>query len=102
MTSGIYAITNTITGEQYIGASGDIDLRWRTHRGILRSRTWTHTSARFQASWDQYGEDAFRLEVLEEHPPHPPRQLLECERQYITLLQPAFNGKPPCPARRTT
>lgn len=31
MTSGIYAIVNIPTGEQYIGASGNIQDRWVSH-----------------------------------------------------------------------
>jgi hypothetical protein len=34
-TSGIYTITNTITGKQYIGRSVGINGRWAAHRALL-------------------------------------------------------------------
>lgn len=64
MTSGIYAITNTVTGEQYIGASHKIEQRWYQHRMMLRLKKSQHT--KLQIAWLEFGEDAFRFEVLEE------------------------------------
>lgn len=64
MTSGIYQITNTITGKRYIGSAVDIVGRWCNHRSELRRGT--HHSKHLQSSWKKHGEDAFLFEILEE------------------------------------
>ena len=60
---GIYKITNTITGEQYIGQSKNIDDRWKAHSkcglGIDASATNTlYNSMQKDKVWN------FTFEVL--------------------------------------
>jgi group I intron endonuclease len=63
MPSGIYAIVNILTGEQYIGASGNIEDRWLNHsRKLLHGKH----NVPFQQAWDTYGSEAFKLTILEE------------------------------------
>lgn len=62
-TPGIYRITNTVTGDFYIGRASDIGGRWATHK--CRLRTGKHENQRLQRAWVKYGEDAFVFEVCE-------------------------------------
>jgi group I intron endonuclease len=62
-TSGIYTITNTITGKQYIGRSVGINGRWAAHRALLDRGE--HVNKVLQADWQHYGAGAFTFDVLE-------------------------------------
>jgi hypothetical protein len=86
--AGIYAITNTITHEQYIGSSSDISSRFKAHLSELRRGK--HHAGKLQAAWDAYGEDNFRLDVLEHIPFMETLPLIE--QQYIDEYQPSYNG----------
>lgn len=63
MTMGIYSITCTPTGEQYIGQSMDIKRRWRIHRTTLR--TGIHHTPKLQDLWDKYTAQDFTFTILE-------------------------------------
>ena len=62
--SGIYKITNTNTGECYIGQSVDIDKRWKEHikcgLGID-----TPVGNKLYQAMEEYGIKSFSFEVLE-------------------------------------
>jgi group I intron endonuclease len=62
-TSGIYTITNTLTGKQYIGRSVGINGRWAAHRALLDRGE--HVNKVLQADWQHYGAGAFTFDVLE-------------------------------------
>jgi group I intron endonuclease len=62
MTSGVYSITNTVSGKRYIGSSQKIATRWRIHRNDLRNGK--HHSRHLQHAWNLDGEDAFVFEIL--------------------------------------
>jgi len=61
--SGIYKITNTITGKVYIGSSKNIAGRWKTHLQMLRSKS--HHAVRLQTSWNRYGFKNHAFRVIE-------------------------------------
>lgn len=61
---GVYQIRNTKTGKVYIGSSNNIGRRWREHLSELRAGA--HFNDRLQRDWGQFGEGAFRMEVVEE------------------------------------
>jgi len=63
VTSGVYVITNAVTGDQYVGASGKVELRARTHRTALMRGA--HCNKRLQAAWEQYGAANFTLKLVE-------------------------------------
>jgi hypothetical protein len=86
--AGIYAITNTITHEQYIGSSSDISSRFKAHLSELRRGK--HHATKLQAAWDAYGEGNFRLDVLERVPFIETLPLID--QQYIDEYQPSYNG----------
>lgn len=61
--TGIYCITNTVNGKQYVGQSTDIDARWRHHRDLLNAGC--HVNRHLQYAWNKYGAESFRFSVLE-------------------------------------
>jgi group I intron endonuclease len=63
---GIYAIRNIADGRNttYIGQSSSSVLsRWKTHTSYLKKGT--HHSSHLQGAWNKYGQDAFRIVVIE-------------------------------------
>ncbi len=67
MTSGVYKITNTVTGKCYIGSSVNIKSRWQQHKGNLGKNR--HHAKHLQHSWNKYGKDAFIFEIVYECAP---------------------------------
>ena len=86
--SGIYAITNIQTQEQYIGSSNDIALRLNQHRMALRRGN--HHAKYLQEAWDKFGESAFRFEPLEKVTDH--RLLETIEQHYLDAKHPTYNS----------
>ena len=66
MATGVYVITNSVTGAQYIGSSRDIDQRFNAHRHYLRHNT--HKNPILQRAWNKYGEVAFMFNTICEVP----------------------------------
>lgn len=63
MNSGIYSITNTVTGECYVGGSTHLPSRESSHFSTLANGS--HPNERLQAAFSKYGSDAFTFKVLE-------------------------------------
>lgn len=83
--SGVYKITNTITGDFYIGSSKNIKRRWVQHKSPSQ---WTHRSnSRMYQAIAQYGLNNFKFEIIEET-----IELKEREQYWIDLLKPAYNN----------
>lgn len=61
--SGIYGIKNKINGKIYIGSSGNIRLRWKSHRSSLKRQCGTNQY--LQRAYNKYGFDAFEFLVVE-------------------------------------
>jgi group I intron endonuclease len=63
---GIYLITNTINGHQYIGKANDIDIRWRVHRwhGSTSTKVPTKLDLHLYRAMRKYGIDNFNFEVI--------------------------------------
>lgn len=57
MRSGIYKITNTLTGKCYIGSAVNVEKRWREHCFALKHGT--HHSQYLQRAWGKHGPEAF-------------------------------------------
>lgn len=95
--SGVYSITNTATGEQYVGMARRIAARWVSHVSMLRRGK--HHCKRLQTAWNEHGEQAFTFAVLEQMPDDS-KALKAAERAWIEELQPAYNAshwhKPYC------
>ena len=85
--SGIYKITNTITGDFYIGSSKDVKRRWNEHK-------WPSSWKRFPNNpmyidMQKYGVDKFEFQILEEV---EESFLKEAEQQFIEKLKPTYNN----------
>ena len=62
--SGIYRITNTITGDFYVGSSKDVKQRWADHKC---PSVWNiYPNKQLYQDMKKFGVDKFELEILEE------------------------------------
>lgn len=82
--TGIYKITNKITGDFYIGKATNLKKRKYQH---LTLNAYGH-GRKFDADLHRYGVNNFEFTVIEYC---SREELLERERYYIDLLQPAYN-----------
>ena len=85
---GIYKITNTITGEQYIGQSKNIDDRWKAHCKCGLGIDASATNALYN-NMQKYKVWNFTFELLEEC---PSEQLNEKEAFWIQSYQSNIYG----------
>ena len=85
--SGIYKITNTITGDFYIGSSKNVKQRWASHKW---PSVWNKCPNNpMYLDMKKYGIDKFDfqvIEVVEES------FLKEREQQFIETLKPTYNN----------
>ena len=86
MISGVYKITNIITGEFYIGSSKDIKLRRAVHKSPSAQKRLLNS--KLYKAMAQYGLDNFTFEVLEETV-----DLHNREQYWIEQLKPSYNSK---------
>ena len=83
---GIYRITNTITGDFYIGSSKDIKLRLACHKC---PSTWNeHPNNPLYLDMKKYGLNKFSFQILAEV---EIEQLKEKEQQFIEMMKPTYN-----------
>ena len=83
--SGVYKITNNITGDFYIGSSKNIKQRWYSHRDKI---FWQQRPGmRLYQAFIKYGLDNFKFEVIEETV-----DLKEREQYWIDTLKPSYNN----------
>ena len=84
---GIYKITNTITGDFYIGSSKNVKQRWRDHK---KPSTWNdNPNNPMYVDMRKYGVDKFVFEILAEVEED---KLKETEQKFIETLQPTYNS----------
>ena len=83
---GIYKITNTITGDFYIGSSKNVKHRWADHK--CPSRWNDNPNNPMYLDMRKYGVDKFEFQVIEEV---EAEQLKEKEQQFIETLKPTYN-----------
>ena len=85
--SGVYKITNTVSGDFYIGSSKDVKSRWAHHKCLS---TWkNHPNNPMYLDMEKYGVDSFELQILEEVESD---KLKEAEQQFIETLKPTYNS----------
>jgi hypothetical protein len=86
---GVYQITNTITGDLYIGSTiRNFRDRWLSHRSDLRRQK--HHNQRLQRAWNKYGEQAFAFSVVEVVTDKA--YIIEAEQRWLDV----HYGKPSC------
>ena len=84
---GIYKITNTVTGDFYIGSSKDVKRRWAEHKW---PSSWNkQPNNPMYLDMKNYGTDKFVFEILEEV---EIEKLKEAEQQFIETLNPTYNN----------
>lgn len=83
--SGVYKITNVITGDFYIGSSKNIKQRWNDHK---KPSVWTrYSNSMLYRYMAQFGLSSFSFEIVEET-----SALKEREQYWIDKLQPKYNN----------
>ena len=83
--SGVYKITNTVTGDFYIGSSKNVKDRWASHKW---SSTWKkHPNSRMYQDMQKYCVDKFKFEIIEET-----TELKQREQYWMNLLKPKYNN----------
>ena len=85
--SGVYKITNTATGDCYIGSSNNVKHRWSQHK--CPSSWKIHPNSPLYQDFQKYGLDSFELQILAEV---EPEKLKETEQQFIEMLHPTYNS----------
>ena len=84
--SGVYKITNTITGDFYIGSSNNVKRRWAAHKSPSK---WNeHPNCPMYQDFQKYGLNNFAFEILEEVEEY---SLKEAEQEFIEVLKPTYN-----------
>lgn len=84
----VYKITNTITGDFYIGSSKNVKQRWASHK---RPSVWKkYSNNPMYLDFQKYGIGKFVFEILEEV---EIEQLKEKEQEFIETLNPTYNDK---------
>ena len=78
MKGAIYQIVNIVTGKAYIGSSVSIKMRWKRHKRSLELNQ--HHSVLLQRSWNKYGKENFRFQIIEEC---VATELLDVEQGYL-------------------
>ena len=85
--SGVYKITNTVTGDFYIGSSKDINRRWESHKWPSRWKQCKNNP--MYQDFQKYGLDKFDFEILAEVEVD---SLKETEQKFIETLKPTYNN----------
>ena len=84
---GIYCIKNIINNKCYIGSSVNIRRRFYEHKHKLKFNK--HQSTYLQRSYNKYGKEAFKFEIVEKI--NDSNILIEKEQYYIDTLKPEYN-----------
>ena len=84
---GVYKITNTVTGDFYIGSSKDVKRRWANHK--CKSKWNEKPNSQLYQDMRKYGLDKFDFQVIEEV---EIEKLKETEQQFIEMLKPTYNN----------
>lgn len=83
--SGVYKITNKVTGDFYIGSSNDVKHRLAGHKCLS---VWkAYPNLKLYQDMAKYGKNNFIFEVIEET-----TDLRNREQYYIEQLKPSYNS----------
>ena len=85
---GVYKITNTITGDFYIGSSKNVNQRLAAHKC---PSTWKKCPDNpMYHDMRKYGKDKFEFQILAEVEID---SLKESEQKFIEILKPTYNNR---------
>lgn len=82
----VYKISNIKNGKFYIGSTVEPKKRQNNHFTALRYNK--HYNKKLQNSWNKYGEDSFKFEIIEIS---DEINILKREQYYIDILNPNYN-----------
>ena len=85
--SAVYRITNTVTGDFYIGSSKDVKKRWASHKCPSMWKECPNNP--MYQDMKRYGVDKFEFQVIAEVEVD---KLKETEQQFIETLKPTYNN----------
>ena len=85
---GIYKITNTITGDFYIGSSKNVKKRWADHK--CKSTWKNNPNNPMYFDMRKYGVEKFDFQILAEV---EACSLKEKEQYFIETLKPTYNNR---------
>lgn len=81
---GIYKIVNNINGKYYVGSSGDVKIRLRTHKSNLKCNK--HVNSKLQNAYNKYGADNFSFVIVEELNDYLTKlEILGAEQSYLDI-----------------
>lgn len=90
---GVFQIRNTVNGKIFVGSSVNMDAIWNRIR--MELKFGGHRNESLQNEWKEFGEDAFRFEILSEIEQKEGEQqtdynweLKKLEAMFIEELQP--------------
>ena len=84
---GVYKITNTVTGDFYIGSSKNVNVRWASHKW---SSTWkANPNNRLYQDMQKYGVENFMFQIVALL---MPKCLKQAEQEFIETLKPTYNN----------
>lgn len=90
--SGVYTITNKVTGKLYIGESLDIYRRWHDEH-IPQLRKNCHYNKELQNDFNKYGEENFSFDILQRYSGNDPistkARILILESYFVTQFEKA-------------
>ena len=86
--SAVYKITNTITGDFYIGSSKNVKQRWTAHK--CPSKWNEYPNSPMYLDMRKYGTDKFDFQVIAEV---EACSLKEKEQYFIETLKPTYNDR---------
>lgn len=83
---GVYKITNTVTGDYYIGSANNIWRRIRRHRSDLANNR--HGNIYLQRAWNKYGKQVFEFTAILLC---DIKHKLYFEQGFLDLFKPVYN-----------
>ena len=85
---GIYKITNTVTGDFYIGSSNNVKRRWASHKW---PSMWNkYPNNQMYLDMQKYGVDKFEMQIIAEV---EESKLKDAEQKFIETLKPTYNDR---------
>jgi group I intron endonuclease len=85
----IYAILHIASGRRYVGSTLNVKSRWAQHKSALRANR--HHCEMLQEAWNQFGDEAFTLVILNKSPSAADVTRFSEELSYINAA-PCYNS----------